>query len=72
VINELQNSDVIQLDMNQLSKFFRREQVWIILFFKPNQPEQEFQFNILKELASKFYGIFSVAVVDCQSEEELC
>jgi thioredoxin-like negative regulator of GroEL len=60
------------LDLGALSKFLRRSEVWIIYFYKPEDPTYEKYKNIWKELAEKYYGIFKVSAINCSDEEELC
>lgn len=57
--------------MGDLSRFYRREEVWVIYFFRPDGEGQKHK-KALVELADKFEGIFRVASIDCDDEEELC
>ncbi|KAM3135307.1 hypothetical protein pb186bvf_012605 [Paramecium bursaria] len=59
------------IGMGDLSRFYRREEVWVIYFFRPNGEGQKHK-KALVELADKFEGIFRVASIDCDDEEELC
>jgi thioredoxin-like negative regulator of GroEL len=67
--NPFENTEVFVLNLGSLSKFFRRSEVWLILFFKGGEKDV---FGIFKELADKYYGIFKVAAVNCGTEPELC
>lgn len=46
--------------------------MWIINFYNPKEEKSKKTADLWKELATKFYGIFKVAAVDCLNEEELC
>ena len=72
--NYFEKSDVLLLDFSVISRFYRRDQVWIILMFKSKSQKKQFEEikEIWKDLAQKFYGIFQVAAVDCDFEQELC
>jgi len=54
--------------MSGLSRFLRREEVWLIYFYKGDNKHKK----IIMELAEKFAGIFRVSAIDCEDEEELC
>jgi len=67
-----ENTDVTQLDLSTIFKFYRRQEIWILYFFDPTKKEcQEFKDKYI-ELAAKLYGIVKVGAIDCRSEEELC
>lgn len=42
----------------------------MILFYKGNLPQHDL--TVWKELADKYNGIFKVAAVDCDGDEEVC
>ena len=67
--NPFENTEVFVLNLGSLSKFFRRSEVWLILFFKGGERDV---FGVFKELSEKYYGIFKVAAVNCGTEPELC
>lgn len=69
-----QQSDVITLSMSSLSTFYRRNEVWLILFYKANQAESKQYKDVWRETAEKLYGIIRVAAVNCMSEadEAIC
>ena len=67
--NPFENTEVFVLNLGSLSKFFRRTEVWLILFFKGGERDI---FGVFKELSEKYYGIFKVAAVNCGTEPELC
>lgn len=67
-----ENTDVIQIDLSTISKFYRRSDIWVVYFFNPKTKKcQDFKSEYVT-LAEKFYGIISVAAIDCLNEEELC
>lgn len=67
-------SDVIELTLGGITAFYRREQVWIILFYKSNQRVMRDYKDPWRETAEKLYGIIKVAAVNCDEdkEEALC
>ena len=65
-------SDVLHLDMDSLAKFYRRQEIWSIYFYKSQIPECKQFEEVYKGIAEKMYGVFQVAAVDCNKEEELC
>ncbi|KRX04412.1 Thioredoxin-like fold [Pseudocohnilembus persalinus] len=73
--NLFEKSDVFELNMEKIRYFYRRNEVWLIFFYKStNIHERKTQecIDIIKELATKFYGIFKVAAIDCEEEDALC
>ncbi|CAD8120784.1 unnamed protein product [Paramecium sonneborni] len=69
--NIFENTDVYTLDMSNLSRFYRREEVWLIYFYLPNGEGQKYK-KLIIELAEKYAGIFRVAAIDCEDDEALC
>ncbi|CAD8199025.1 unnamed protein product [Paramecium pentaurelia] len=69
--NIFENTDVYTLDMSNLSRFYRREEVWVIYFYLPNGEGQKHK-KVVTELAEKYEGIFRVAAIDCEDDEALC
>jgi thioredoxin-like negative regulator of GroEL len=67
-----ENTDVYTLTINNLTKLLNRNENWFVLFFKSNQKEVKALADTMKTLGEKTYGIFKVAVVNCDSDEELC
>jgi hypothetical protein len=41
-VNNFEKSDVILLDFSNISRFYRRDQVWIILMFKSKKQKKSF------------------------------
>ena len=65
-----QQSDVIQLSMESLSSFYRRNEVWIIFFYKSNDKASKAYKDVLREVAEKLYGIIKVAAINCHEEAD--
>ena len=67
-----EESEVVTLDLSNMSVFYRRSEIWIVYFFDPTKKEcQDFK-DTYKEIAERLYGIMKVGAIDCESEEELC
>ncbi|CAD8107592.1 unnamed protein product [Paramecium sonneborni] len=64
-------SDVYEIDMTTINRFFRRDHVWLIFFYKNDDYGRQYK-NTWNELASKYYGIFQVAAINCAAENEIC
>lgn len=69
--NPFENSDVVQLTMDTLSKFYRRDIVWVIYFYKPQNKNVENVAKELKEMAEKMYNVIGTGAVDCEENEEI-
>lgn len=67
-----ENSDVLKLQMSNLSHLYRRNEVWFVLFFKTNNHGIKELIDMWKTLAEKVYGIFKIAYVNCKSDDEIC
>lgn len=63
---------MISLDLGSVFQFYRRKEIWVILFYKSNQEESKKLQEEYKTLADKMFGIIKVGAIDCQQEEELC
>ena len=70
--NYFENTDIINVKMNILSKIYNRKGSWFILFFKSNDKEFKTYSDLIKTFAEKTYGIFTSAAVNCKSDEEIC
>ena len=65
-------SDVYQLDISSISRFYRRTEPWFIFFYRPNDKKsKEFKDEIIK-LAEYLKGVVKVAAADCMFDEEIC
>jgi len=67
-----ENTDVHTLTLSNLTKLLNRNENWYVLFFKVKEKEVKTLAETMKTLAEKTYGIFKVAVVNCDSDDELC
>ena len=65
-------SDVYLIDIQSLSRFYRRQEPWIIFFYKPNDKKSKEWREEFKILAEKMHGIIGVAAADCINDEEIC
>jgi len=65
-----EQSDVFKLTMGSLSGFYRRNEVWIILFYKSNDKTSKTYKDVWREVAEKLYGIVKVAAVNCHEEAD--
>ena len=63
---------MVTLDLGNVFQFYRRQEIWIIYFFKPDLKECKDFKDSYKELSERLYGIIKVGAVDCLAEEELC
>lgn len=66
------NTDVINLSMDSISKLYRRREIWFVLFYKSADRELPTLIELWKTLAEKVYGIFKVAAINCNKDEEIC
>lgn len=67
-----ENCDVFEINIGTLSKFYRRTDVWLIFFYRPDEKSSKDIKDKWRELAEKYFGIFKVAAVNCGAEQELC
>ena len=66
------NTEVIHLEMETISKFYRRQEVWFIYFYKTEDKKHLDIANIMVKLATKAEGVFQVGALNCAEQEELC
>jgi thiol-disulfide isomerase/thioredoxin len=66
------NTDVIELEFENLNSLLRRTSIWLVNFYHPHCAPCQSVKEVWMELADKMYGIFKVAAVNCSEEEELC
>jgi DnaJ-class molecular chaperone len=64
VIDHFENSDVVRINLQTLSRFYRRNIVWVLFFYKPQSAKTKEIAEELKTLAEKRHGIIGVGVVD--------
>jgi thioredoxin-like negative regulator of GroEL len=70
--NIFENSDVIQLNLGSVFQFYRRKEIWTILFYDVSKPDSRQLKDEYRTLAEKMFGIIKVGAIDCHEEEELC
>ena len=67
--NIFSNSDIIELTMETISKFYRREEVWYVYFYKPqNEKHLEISENLIR-LSNRAESVFQIGSLNCRSEE---
>ena len=70
--NFFENSDVLQLKMENLSKLLNRRKIWFVYFFRSNEQGFEEKKQKIIDIASQSYGIFHFGAVNCKDDEEIC
>lgn len=66
------NTDVEKLNLSTVFKFYRRSDIWAILFYDVSKQDSQDLKDEYKTLAEKMFGIITVGAIDCRDEEELC
>ncbi len=67
-----EGSRVLQLDMADITRFYRSGQAWYIYFFQSNDPGLLRLADKFIRLAEKSEDIFYVGAINCEEQEELC
>ena len=70
--NFFENTDVLALKMDNISKLLSRRKIWFVYFFKSKDEGFENMNNKIKEISSQCYGIFHFGAVNCKDDEEIC
>jgi len=70
--NFFENTDVLTLKMDNISKLLSRRKIWFVYFFKSNNENFENMKNTIKDISSQCYGIFNFGAVNCKDDEEIC
>ena len=70
--NFFENTDVLALKMDNISKLLSRRKIWFVYFFKSVDPNFENTNNKIKDIANQCYGIFNFGAVNCKDDEEIC
>ena len=60
------------LNLGSVFQFYRRKEIWVILFYDITKPESKQLKDEYRMLAEKMFGIIKVGAIDCHEEEELC
>lgn len=68
----LGNSQLLNIKLDSISKFYRRIGVWIVLFYKNEDSDLELLHKILEKIRLDYNDIFTVGRVNCGQEEEIC
>lgn len=63
---------MIKLNLQTVFQFYRRMEIWTILFYNISKKESRDLKEEYTTLASKMFGIIKVGAIDCHEEEELC
>ena len=63
---------MIRLNLNEIFQFYRRREIWVILFYRWSDADSKAMKDEYRMLAEKMYGVLKVGAVDCQEDEELC
>ena len=63
---------MIGIDLSGVSRFYRRQEIWIIYFFNPKLEECKKFKEEYVNISERLYGIIKVGAIDCLNEEELC
>ena len=71
-VDHFENSDVMKLNLQSISSFYRRNIVWVVFFFNNKDKKTEKIAEEIKILSDKMHGILGVGVVDCEEDEEIC
>lgn len=69
--NAFDGTDVEVLNMDSISRFYRRQEVWFIIFYTNNNDNKK-TIDMWKEFSDKAYGIFKAGAINCASDQELC
>ena len=70
--NFFENTDVLQLKMDNLSKLLNRRKIWFVYFFKSKDVGFQETKKKIVDIASQSYGIFNFGAVNCKDDEEIC
>lgn len=72
VENYFKDSAVVNIDMGNLSTFYRRKYVWVVFFYNREKNDVQKLAEEFRTLAAKMKGIIEVGAVDCQENDEIC
>ena len=70
--NFFENTDVLHLKMENLSKLLSRRKVWFVYFFKSKDEDFKETKQKIIDIAAQTYGIFNFGAVNCKDDEEIC
>jgi thiol-disulfide isomerase/thioredoxin len=66
------DTEVTSINISSMTRFYRRINVWLVLFYKGDERHAQTLAPVYKDLAKKYYGIFEIAAINCAEEEEIC
>jgi len=66
-----ENSNVIEIMMNNISRLYQRKNIWFILFYNSNSISNNLG-DIWKQFAEKMKDLFTTGSVNCDKEGEIC
>jgi curved DNA-binding protein CbpA len=66
-----ENSNVIEIMMNNISRLYQRKNIWFILFYNSNSITNTLG-EIWKQFAEKTKDLFTTGSVNCDKEGEIC
>lgn len=66
------NTDVLKLTIQSLTKILNRNENWFVLFYKSKDQNIKETVEMWKTLAEKTYGIFKIGSCNCKTDDELC
>ena len=73
VTDHFQGTDLQILNVQSLSRFYRRTTPWLVLFYRSQDAEMRSGLKeAILDLNNKFYGIFTVAAVNCDVDDGIC
>jgi DnaJ-domain-containing protein 1 len=73
VTDHFQGTDLQILNIQSLSRFYRRSTPWLVLFYRSGDREMRSGLKeAILDLNNKFYGIFTVAAVNCDVDDGIC
>ena len=58
------DSNVLELDISNIARFYRRVDVWMITYYKLDKKSERLK-DIWKQLAEVMDGIVKVAAINC-------
>ena len=70
--DHFENTDVLTLKMENISKLLSRRKIWFVYFFKSKDENFEETKKKITEIAGQTYGIFKFGAVNCKDDEEIC
>lgn len=70
--NLFQGTGMMNLNVEQLGKFYRRIGVWVVFFYRGREKESQEIKQPFTAFHDKFSEIFTIAAVNCEEDEEIC